>query len=100
MKTYKWKNLNAAVRAGRVHLKFFPDSKAVQLNNYVNPTLKEYTYDAAIIHVAINDILRCKSDEELKELSNNIIKIGHTCQEYNIGKYWNSKYHFSDGGMA
>ena len=34
----------------------------------------------------INDILRCKNDEELKDLPNNIMKIVHTCQEYNIGK--------------
>ena len=57
-----------------------------QLNHHVKPTLEEYTYDAAIIHVSINDILRCKNDEELKELPNNIMKIAHTCQEYNIGK--------------
>ena len=80
------KEFNAAVRGGRVHLKSFPGSKAVQQNQLVKPTLQEYTYNAAIIHVGINEILRCKNNEELKELPNNIIKIAHTCQEYNIGK--------------
>ena len=80
------KFFNATVKGGRVHLKSFPGSKVVQLNNHVKATLKEYTYDAAIIHVVINDIFHCKNDEELKELPNNIMKIGHTCQEYNIGK--------------
>ena len=70
----KMKIFNAAVRGGRVHRKSFPGSKAVQLNHHTKPTLQEYTYDAAIIHVGINDILRCKNDEELKELLNNIMK--------------------------
>ena len=65
---------NAAVRGGRVHLKPFPSSKAAQLNHHVKPTLQEYTYDAATIHLGINDIFRCKSDEELKELPKSIKK--------------------------
>ena len=85
-KNLKLKDFNAAVRGGRFHVKSFPGSKAVQINHHVKPTLEECTYDAAIIHVGINDILCCKNDEELKELPNNIMKIAHTCQEYNIGK--------------
>ena len=70
----KMKDFNAAVGGGRVHLKSFLGSKAAQLNDHIKPTLQEYTYDAAIIHVNINDILRCKNDEELRELPNNIMK--------------------------
>ena len=81
------KDFNADVRSGRVTLKSCPGSKAVQLNHHVKPTLEEYTYDAAIIHVGVNDIPRCKNKEELKELPNDIMKIAHTCQEYNIRKY-------------
>ena len=44
-----------------------------------------YSYDAAIIHVGINDILRSKHDESDK-LSGNIVKVGDTCKKYNIGK--------------
>ena len=80
------KDFNAAVRGKKVHFKSFPSSKVVQLNHYVKPSLQEYTYDAAIIQVGINDIPGCKNDEELKELPNNIMKIAHTWQEYNIGK--------------
>ena len=36
--------------------------------------------------MGISDILRCKNDEESKELANNIMRIAHTCQQYNIGK--------------
>ena len=59
------KDCNAAIRSGRV--KPFPSSKAAQLNHHIKPTLQEHTYDAATIHLDINDIIRCKIDEELKE---------------------------------
>ena len=80
------KDFNAAVRGGRVNLKSFPGSKAVQLNHYAKPLLQQYSYHAAIIHAGINDILRCKKDDELKELPNNIMKIAHICQKYNTEK--------------
>ena len=82
------KDFNAAFRGGRVHLKLFPSSKVAQLNHHINPTLQEYTYDAATIHLGINDIFRCKNDEELKELPKNKMEIAHTCQEYNIKKIY------------
>ena len=74
------KDFNAAIRCGRV--KPFPSSKAPQLNHHVKPTLQKYTY------LGINDILRCKNDEELKGQPKNKIKAAHTCQEYNIGKIY------------
>ena len=40
---------------------FFPGEKAKQLNYHTNPTLSEHQYDAAIIHVGINDLLNAKS---------------------------------------
>ena len=50
------------------------------------PTLQDYTYDAPKTHVGISDIFNCKSNEELKDLPNNIMNTEHTCQKYNIGK--------------
>ena len=46
------------------------------------------SYDAAIIHVGINDILRSKHYDELDKLPGNIIKEGNICQKYNIGKIY------------
>ena len=65
--------------------KHSPGAKSTQLIQYITPTLEEYSYDAAIIHVGINDILKSKHDE-LDKLPGNIIKVGNTCQKYNIGK--------------
>ena len=82
------KDFNAATRGGRVHLKHLPGSKAIQLSHHVKPTLEGYTYDAAIIHVGINDILRCKNNEELKELPNNIMKIAQHARNVISEKYF------------
>ena len=54
------KEINRQIQGRRIHVKAFPGAKSTQLNHYVTPTLEEYGYDAAIIHVSINDILRSK----------------------------------------
>ena len=38
------------------------------------PSLEEYEYDSVIIHVGINDILRHKNENELKNLPEDILK--------------------------
>ena len=75
------------IQGGRIHVKAFPGAKSTQLNHYVIPTLEEYSYDAAIIHVCINDILRSEHDQ-LDKLPRIIIRLGNTCQEYNIGNIY------------
>ena len=52
------KEINRQIHGDRIHMKAFPEAKSTQLNHYVTSSLKEYSYDAAIIHVGINDILR------------------------------------------
>ena len=83
------KETNRKILSGRIQVKAFPGAKSTQLNHYITPTLEEYSYDAAIIHVRINDILRSKHDESDK-LPENIVKVGDTCQKYNIGKIYMS----------
>ena len=83
------KEINRQIQGGRIHVKAFPGAKSTQLNNYVTPTLEEYSYDAAMIHVGIIDILRSKH-YVLDKLLGNITKVGNTCQKYNIGKIYNS----------
>ena len=73
------KEINRQIQGGRIHVKAFPGAKSTQLNHYVTSTPEEYSYDAVIIHVGINDILRSKHDE-LDKLPGNI-KVGDTCQK-------------------
>ena len=43
---------------GVAHLKSFPGSKLKKISHHAIMTLEEYEYDAAILHVGINDSLR------------------------------------------
>ena len=81
------KEINRQIQGGRIHVKAFRGAKSMQLNHYITPTLEEYSYDAAIIHVSINDILRSKHDE-FDKLPENIMKVGNTYQKDNIGKIY------------
>ena len=56
----KIEHLTSPLKKKRINSKAFPGTKVNQLNHYVIPTLEEFDYDCAIIHVGINDILRSK----------------------------------------
>ena len=63
-------------------------SKIFILSGDIKPTLEEYNYDCAIIHVRISDILRNKNDTDLNNLPESILEIANTCQNYNIAKIY------------
>ena len=77
---------NLSHRWEEAKLKVFSGAKSTQLNYYVRPTLDEFQFDDATIHVGVNDILWSKSKNDLRKLPNNIIDIAMTCRSYNIGK--------------
>ena len=56
------------------------------MNHYLVPSLEAYEYDCAIIDVGINDILRQKNENELKNLPEDILKIANSCRNHNINK--------------
>ena len=41
-----------------------------ELLHYVDPTLKDWIYDTAIIHVGVNDLLNNKNTNKVGELVN------------------------------
>ena len=57
----KMKHLTSPVKEGTIQLKAFSSAEANQLNHYVAPTLEEFNFDCAVIHVGIYDILRSKN---------------------------------------
>ena len=58
---------------------------ALRVNHCIRQTSDEFQYNAAI-HVEINDILWSKSQNNSKELHDNMIDIAMTCRSYNMGK--------------
>ena len=63
--------------AGRLRLNTF---------YYRRPLVAASEYDAEIIHVGMNDILRSKTESDLNKLPNKIIDIARTCRSYSIRK--------------
>ena len=57
----KIKQFNSHIHGGKNYLKAFP--MADQLVHHGKPSLEEYEYDAAIIHIGINGILRRKGEK-------------------------------------
>ena len=83
LKRLRMAEFNRWINNGVVRLKSFPGTRAKQLDHHSIPVLEEHSYDAAIIHVGINDLLR--STEDLEEICKDIISIGVRCQDHNIG---------------
>ena len=84
------KSTNKQVKGGRIYIKAFTGAKSTHLNHYVLPTLEEYSYDAAMIYVGINDILRSKDPNDLNDLPKNVMKVGKICRNHNVGKIFMS----------
>ena len=80
---------NSHIHGGKVYLKAFPGAKTDQLNHHVKRSL-EYKYDAAIIHVGINDILRSKGENEVNDMPRKIMTIADTRRNNNITKIFKS----------
>ena len=80
----KFKELNLKINKGRIHLQAFPGARAQYLNHYIVQSLEEY--DCAIIHVGINDMLRDKDENELKNILKIILNVVNSCRNHNINK--------------
>ena len=83
---------NSFIKKGEVPLKVFPGAKARQLN-HTTPLLENDTYDAAAIHVGINDLL--SKVKSTNDICKDIIDIGLRCKNNNIGMIFISSIAYS-----
>ena len=96
LKTLRIGELNRHINGGKVHLKSFPGSKANQLNHHTIPILEEHQYDAAAIHVGINDLLKEMSKNvTVDSICNDILEIALGCHNHNIGEVFMSSVAYS-----
>ena len=81
------KKFNDLLNGGVTHLTLFTGSKAKQLSHHIIPILEEIEYDAAILHVGINNLLRFdKNSSTLVSIQGDIIRACLRCRNFNIGK--------------
>ena len=93
LKNLRMEEFNSFVKEGEVYLKAFPGAKANQLNYQTIPVIQGNNYDAAAIHVGINDLL--SSNKSVNDICRDIISIGLRCRSNNISKVFISSIAYS-----
>ena len=64
---------NRYITNATARLKSFPGATSKELTLYVLPTLQEESFNSALIHIGINDILKNQSDLQWESLTQNIL---------------------------
>ena len=72
------------MRSRRSRFKHFPRASLKDLLHYIDPALEEQNFEAAIIHIGINDILYHNSSRQINILLQNIKEIGKKCKNYKV----------------
>ena len=86
---------NSCINGANVQLKSFPGCKTIQLDHHTIPILQGQYYDAAGIHVGINDLLNSSSKKSVDEICDDIIKIALRCRSHNIATIFISSIAYS-----
>ena len=84
LKSLRMKEFNKNLNGGIAHFKPFPGSKVRQMNHHTIPVLEEHQYDAAAIHVCINDFLKSRTNINLNKIAKDITNITLRCRSHNI----------------
>ena len=83
-KGIKMYEFNKHLTNGRALMKSFGGATSRELACYIMPTLEDYEFVNAIIHVGIIDILKDSSAISFEFLANNIKKMVHSCRRHGI----------------
>ena len=81
------KCINKQAKDGRIKRSQESNQPITDVFTNVLPTFEEYSYDAAVIHVGINDILRSKDSNILCDLPDNVMKVGKSVRIVTLVKY-------------
>ena len=75
---------NKTLRSGQARFKHFPGALSKDLLSYIDSTLEEQNFEAAITPTRINDILYDSSSRQINLLLQNIKEIGKKCKNYKV----------------
>ena len=78
------REFNRYITNATTRLKSFPGATSKELTHYVVLTLQEESFNSALIHISINDILKDQSDLKFQSLTRNILEISQRCKEHGI----------------
>ena len=75
---------NYWLHKGHAQLKSFPGGTSKELLYYVEPTLKSKKFDAALLHVGVNDLLNDESQDYVQILLDNLKQLGLKCKSAGV----------------
>ena len=78
------REFNRYINNATARLKSFPEATSKELAHYVVPSLQEESFNSALIHIGINDILKDQSGSQCESLTRNILEISQKCKEHGI----------------
>ena len=93
-KGIRYYEFNKHINRGSAKFKIFPGLKSNELLHYIEPTLQEETYDAAIIHVGVNDMIN-GNQEKIDALIQNLQNLANKCVSYGVKKVFISVITFT-----
>ena len=68
------REFNRYITNATARLESFPGATSIELKHYVIPVLQEESFNSALIHIGIYDILKDQSDLQFQSLTRNILK--------------------------
>ena len=77
------REFNRYITNATARLESFPGATSIELKHYVIPVLQEESFNSALIHIGIYDVLKDQSDLQFQSLTRNILKISR-CKEHGI----------------
>ena len=75
---------NNWLHKGYAQLKSFPGDVSKELLYYVEPRLKNKKFDAALLHVGVNDLVNYEGQGTLQNLLDNLKQIGLKCKSAGV----------------
>ena len=85
---------NKTLRSGWARFKHFPGASSKDVLSYIDSTLEEQNFEAAIIPIRINDILYDSSSRQINVLLQNVKEIGKKCKNYKVKYVFISSFKF------
>ena len=69
---------------GNSKFKYFPGASSKEILHYIDSTLEEHSFNAAVIHVGTNDLIN--NSNAVNNVAENTRKIARKCKQYGIEK--------------
>ena len=79
-------NINRSLKNGSARVKYFPGVTSKDLVHYIDTTLQDNSFEVAVIHIDINDIINSKNSLNTDHILQNIKNIAQKCKSYGIQK--------------